>query len=197
MAEYKYKGYTFFTEEEYREAKKEAEAIEYLKNRSDLSDPATAAKLHDRLIERRMVTTPVGIDFLKELRAVIVKNGFITEDKLKPLPDIKKPAKKPKKKPPTKIQRLERAKALLRLVVFGLLVIIVGMFVIVLTGKSSPLRAVYEQQILDKYASWQEELDKKQAEINEKLYFLEQNGIYFEEEKGAGDGGTTEDTGSR
>ncbi len=179
---YTFKGHSFLTKEEYDEAKKEWEAIEYLKSKTDVTRPEVALKLYDRMVDRKMVTTVVGIDFLKELRAAAVKDGFITEDKLKELPKVKAPLKKLPKKKPTETDILKRKNRNLKVVIFGLIVIIAGMFVIVLTGNSSPLKSVYEEQVLDKYSAWQEELTRKQEEINEKLYFLEKQGIYFEEE---------------
>lgn len=181
---YTYKGHVFNSEAELADAKKENEAIEYLKSRTDLNDAEMVLKLYNKLIERKMISTPVGVDFLNDLRKTITSSGIITENKLKPVPEIKKSSKpkaKPKKNTSPLLLKLRRQNYVLKFLVLFLTVIVIGMFVIVLTGKLSPIRAVYEEQILNEYASWQQDLTKKEKEVNDKLYFLEQYGIYFEE----------------
>jgi hypothetical protein len=179
--EYKFKGYTFYSEEELNEAKKENETIEYIKARTDLTNTETVIALYNKLIDRNVITTVVGQDFLKRLRGLALKNEMIDASKLREIPDVKVSKKKKEKPPVTKLQKLQKENLGLKIVIAGLIVIIIGMFVIVLTGRSSPLKAVYERDVLNRYATWQQDLDRQQQEINDKLYFLEQNGIYYEE----------------
>ncbi len=181
---YTYKGHVFNSEAELADAKKENEAIEYLKSRTDMNDAGMVLKLYNKLIERKLISTPIGVDFLNELRSNITASGIITENKLKPVPEIKKSAKvrQTKKKTSPLVLKLRRQNYVLKLVVIILASLVIGMFIIVLTGKLSPIRAVYEEQILNEYSSWQKDLTKKEKEVNDKLYFLEQYGIYFEED---------------
>ncbi len=181
--EYKFKGYTFYSEEEYNEAKKENETIEYIKSRTDLSHTETVIGLYNKLIDRNVISTVIGLDFLKRLRGLALKDEMTSESKLRDLPEISVSKKKKDKERAklTKVQRLQRENLGLKIVVIGLVAIIIGMFVIVLTGKSSPLKSVYEEQIINKYAGWQQELTEKQQWINDQLYFLEQNGVIYGE----------------
>ena len=64
---------------------------------------------------------------------------------------------------------------------FFLGALVIGMFVIVLTGNRSPLAIRYEEQILNKYASWAEELKAKEDFLGEYLRQLEQSGIVVPE----------------
>ena len=181
--EYKFKGYTFYSEEDYNEAKKENETIEYIRSKTDLGRTGTVVALYNRMIDRNVVTTVIGLDFLKRLRAIALKDEMVDPKTLRDLPEItiSREKKAKEKKKLTKLQVLERQNLGLKVIIIGLVVIIVGMFVIVLTGKSSPLKAVYEEQVLDSYAGWKQELDEQQQWINEQMYFLEQNGIYYKE----------------
>ncbi|MCR5584594.1 MAG: hypothetical protein K6F63_04055 [Lachnospiraceae bacterium] len=178
--EFKFKGYTFYSEEEYNEAKKENETIEYIKARTDLTNTETVVALYNKMIDRKVITTVIGLDFLKRLRGLALKNEMINESKLRELPEVNVSKKKKEKQPLTTVQKLRRENLGLKIVIIGLAAIIVGMFVIVLTGKSSPLKSVYERDIINKYSGWQQELDEMQQKINDQLYFLEQNGIYYE-----------------
>ncbi|MBQ8040658.1 MAG: hypothetical protein IJ274_12485, partial [Lachnospiraceae bacterium] len=62
-------------------------------------------------------------------------------------------------------------------VCFFLTVLVVGMFVIVLTGTRSPFALRYEEQILNKYASWAKEIQDKEDYLRDYVRKLEQQGI--------------------
>ncbi len=181
--EYKFKGYTFYSEEEYNEAKKENETIEYIKARTDLSHTDTVIALYNKLIDRHVITTVIGLEFLKRLRGLALKDDMVSASKLRELPEVSvsKKKKDKEKEKLTKVQKLKMENTGLKIVIIGLLLIIAGMFVIVLTGKSSPLKSVYEKEILNKYAGWQQELDEQQEWINDRMHFLEQNGVFYGE----------------
>ena len=179
--EYKYKGYSFYSKDDYLDAKKENEIIEYVKAKTNFSDTDKKIALYNKFIDRGTLKTVVGIDFLKSLRNDILKDELAREDMLRPLPEVESKRKIIKKPVLTPVQRLEKEIVGLKIIILGLVVIIIGMFVIVMTGKSSPLKSVYEEEILNKYAGWSGELTAKEKKINDALYFLEQNGIYFDE----------------
>ncbi len=181
--EYKFKGYTFYSEEEYNEAKKENETIEYIKARTDLGRTDTVIALYNRLIDRKVISTVIGLDFLKRLRGLALKDEMVQASKLRDLPDIsasQKPRVK-EKKALTKTQRLERENIGLKIIVIGLAVILIGMFVILLTGDLTPFKSIYEEQVMNEYAGWKQELTEKQKWIDEQMYYLEQNGIFYKD----------------
>ncbi len=179
--EYKYKGYSFYSKDDYLNAKKENEIIEYVKAKTNLTDTDKKIALYNKFVDRGTLKTVVGIDFLKSLRNDILKNELVKEEVLKPLPTPESKRKIIRKPVLTHVQRLEKENVGLKIIIFGLVIIIIGMFVIVMTGKSSPLKSVYEEEIINKYAGWADELTAKEKKINDALYFLEQNGIYFDE----------------
>lgn len=181
--EYKFKGYTFYSEEEYNEAKKENETIEYIKARTDLGRTDTVIALYNRLIDRKVISTVIGLDFLKRLRGLALKDEMVQASKLRDLPDIsasQKPRVK-EKKALTKTQRLERENIGLKIIVIGLAVILIGMFLILLTGDLTPFKSIYEEQVMNEYAGWKQELTEKQKWIDEQMYYLEQNGIFYKD----------------
>ena len=63
--------------------------------------------------------------------------------------------------------------------------LVIGMFAILLTGKRSPLAVRYEEEILNKYASWAQELTEKEYAINDRLAELRKQGIIIEDTAGA------------
>ena len=99
----------------------------------------------------------------------------------KPRAEEKKPGKKKKEKiedltPEKMTVALKRYKKLSRLLLIAcitMLLIIIGMFAINATSQN-PTILNYEEKIVDKYASWEEELDAREQELNEREQKLNQ-----------------------
>ena len=179
-----FQGHTFDDEKQLIAAKKEAEAVEYLRSKTDFGNMNNLRKLYDRILDRDMMETVIGIDFLKEIRETLISSGMFKEDQIRPvplLPEVKKLKKRQetqkRSRERTLLERSERQNTILKTVCFFLVVIVIAMFVIVLTGTRSPLAVRYEEQILNKYASWAEELQEKEYYLREYVRKLEAQGI--------------------
>ena len=159
-----FQGHAFDDEKQLLAAKKEAEAVEYLRSKTDFGNMNTLRKLYDRILDRNMMETVIGIEFLKEIRETLISSGMFTEENVRPvplLPEVKKLKKRKevqkRRKERTLLERSEQKNMVLKTVCFFLVGIVIAMFAIVLTGKRSPLAVRYEEQILNKYASWADE----------------------------------------
>lgn len=179
-----FQGHTFDDEKQLIAAKKEAEAIEYLRAKTDFSNMNNLMKLYNRILDRDMMETVVGIEFLKEIRETLIGSGMFTEDQVRPvplLPEVKKLKKRKevqtRSRERTLLERSERQNTILKVVCFFLVVLVIAMFVIVLNGTRSPLAIRYEEQILNKYASWAQELQEKEDYLRDYVRRLEQQGI--------------------
>ena len=97
------------------------------------------------------------------------------------LPEVKKLKKRKevqkRSRERTLLERCERQNTILKVVCFFLVMLVVGMFAIVLTGTRSPLAIRYEEQILNKYASWAQELQEKETFLRDYVRQLEAEGI--------------------
>lgn len=165
---YTYQGFTFRSEAELAEAKKEAEVVAYIRGQADLSNVKTVVKLYNRLIEKGTLTTELGITFLKELRSRAIDSGVVAESSLEPLPVIeKKKTVMPKAmSKDRKLMELYRERSRnLAIVVAILCVVIVILFAIRLFGTASPFTD-YEQKVLNEYAGWKEELSEKEEALH-------------------------------
>lgn len=178
---YTYQGFTFQSEEELAEAKKEAEVVAYIRSQADLGNVKTVLKLYNRLVEKGTLVTKLGVAFLQELRSRALETGAVAESSLRPLPEEAKPDKVQAVKVMSKDRKLmelykERCKRLTFTVV--VLCMVIGiMFVIRLFGTASPF-ADHEQKVLDEYAGWKEELTK----MEEELHLWEENLSNWENE---------------
>jgi len=187
---YTFQGHTFDDEKQLIMAKKEAEAVEYLRSKTDFGNMNNLRKLYDRIIDRNMMETVIGIEFLREIRGSLLDSGMFKEDQLRPiplLPEVKKLKKRvetqKRSRERTLLERCERQNTILKTVCFFLVVLVIAMFAIVLLGKRSPLAIRYEEQIVNKYASWAQEIDEKELYLRNYVRELEQQGISVPEWK--------------
>ena len=61
-------GFSFDNEDLYKEAKKEAEGVRYMKSRVNLQYPDRVLTIYQRMIAQRMFQTQVGYAYLQELQ---------------------------------------------------------------------------------------------------------------------------------
>lgn len=179
-----FQGHTFDDEKQLIAAKKEAEAIEYLRSKTDFGNMNNLMKLYDRILDRDMMETVIGIEFLKEIRETLVGSGMFKDNQVRPvplLPEVKKLKKRKeiqrRSREMTLLERSERKNTILKIVCFFMGVLVIGMFVIVLTGTRSPLAIRYEEQLINKYAAWAQEIQAKEDFLREYVRQLEQQGI--------------------
>ena len=179
-----FKGHTFDEEKQVILAKKEAEAIEYLRSKTDFNNMNQLMKLYNRILDKNMMETVIGIEFLKEIRTMLLNSGVFTEEQIRPLPLLPEARKMKKRAEDQKrsrerilLEHAERQNLILKIVCFFLSILVVAMFVITLSGKRSPLARKYEEQILNKYASWAEELTQREKSIRAYVAQLKAQGI--------------------
>ena len=177
------KGHTFDDEKEYIKAGKEAEAIEYLRAKTDFQNLNQILKLYDRILDRDMMETIIGIEFLREIRTKLVESGMFKDEQIRPVPELPETRKRKrrieerkKSRERTLLEQVKRQNVILRILCFFLAFLVVAMFVITLTGKRSPLALRYEEQILNKYASWAEDLSDKEEALRAYIRKLEDMG---------------------
>ena len=166
---YTYQGFTFHTEAELAEAKKEAEVVTYIRSQADLGNVKTVVKLYNRLIEKGTLVTPLGIAFLQELRSRALESGLVAESSLHALPEPAKPEKQPETKLSKDKKLMEYYKEKSKRLTFTvavLCIVIVILFVIRLFGTASPFTD-YEQKVLNEYAGWKEELTEKEETLHQ------------------------------
>lgn len=84
--EYTVGNYTFKDEETAKKARKEAETIAFIRNRSDLSKPENITKIINTIVDNRMFETQVGLDFLEELKNFERRGEGMTRPSAKPVP---------------------------------------------------------------------------------------------------------------
>lgn len=175
--QYQVDGFWFETPTEYEEAKKEYEAIRYIRAKTDLNNSANVVKLYRKLLEKQNFTTPVGFSFLKELRTKIIESETVSEDNL-PNIEVKRAKSKQSKTLEAFVQagdkKYQSQVVLLsgklrntRLICGFLAAIIIALFGLTIYFRTSP---TYDQemQLQNKYAAWEQDLTRWEEELKAK-----------------------------
>jgi len=165
-------GFEFQTKEEARQAKKESDGIRYIKDQTDMSDPDTVYKLYLRLNKPGYFFTPVGLSFLVELQEYLHTIPYIKNEDIRPIyiPEDKKAVVEVKK-------QTEGYKKKFHVALFFTIVLsaaIVTMFGITYVSGHSPYVVDYENELIDKYENWQNELEKREKAVEEREKALDE-----------------------
>lgn len=167
-------GYCFGTVEDAEVARQEMKKIEYLEQHMDYEKPENMLLVYEKAIEGRIFQTPIGWEYLKNLQRRLYEYDELKES-VSPITmytvfahrvgdEIKVPDSriKPRKKNPIK-----RYFAISVLVNVFLAAAVIAMFVITLTS-NNPNILNYENKLVDKYASWEQELKEREGVIRER-----------------------------
>lgn len=185
---YTFRGHTFDNEKQMRQAEKEAEVVDYLRARTNFNNLDQVMKVYHRILDKNIIETVIGIEFLMELRNRLINSGMFTEEQIRSvplLPEAQKMQKRAEERKQTdrknQLETLQKQNRVLKVVTFFLAILVIAMFTVTLTGKRSPLAVIYEEQIVNQYASWADELTVREQRLREYLERLEQVGFDVEE----------------
>ncbi len=180
IQEYLVNGYRFEYKEEYESALQEKKGVEYLDAQTDYKDLNKVLSIYTELIQKKIFYTPVGLDYLRKLRSLLISSGQIEKYKILPIyvPSYKKKdnarlekyiSNKYKERVNELDKNFRKAKnsnktsIMLNII---LVFVIIAMFVILSTS-DNPNVLNYERVLQDKYASWSEDLKAKEKELRD------------------------------
>ena len=149
-------GYEFNTKEDAQLAKDELNAIKYVSAKTNTKDSKQVYNLYNKIIERKLFSTQIGMNYLKQLQTFLYKSSEIPNDKIQPIPinaDTQEALDK-------------RKEHFIRAMVLNiiLVIVIIAMFVILKTS-SNPNILNYEVTIQNRYAQWQQELQSEEESL--------------------------------
>ncbi|MCR4673499.1 MAG: hypothetical protein K5675_00690 [Lachnospiraceae bacterium] len=167
-------GFMFHSEEEYQSALKEQKAVTYLKQQMSGKNATEILRIYNQLLEQKLFHTEVGYSFLHDIYVSLQIQKTIPNNEI-PAIDIERKVEKVPEKTPVKKERNSSSSQVktLRVMVIALLVVVVGMFVITLTG-SNPTILDYETKIQNKYATWEQQLTEREAAVSKREAELNQ-----------------------
>ena len=170
-------GYEFATKEEAQLAKDELNAIKYLSQKTNSKDPKQVYSLYNKIIERKLFSTHVGMNYLKNLQTFLYKSDEIPNDKIQPIPinaetqgeiNIRRERSEFKSElrdMSVKVAKYKNNFTRVMIINVVLIIIIIAMFVILNTS-SNPNIINYEVNIQNKYSQWQKQLQSQEESLN-------------------------------
>lgn len=170
-------GYEFATKEEAQLAKDELNAIKYLSQKTNSKDPKQVYSLYNKIIERKLFSTHVGMNYLKNLQTFLYKSDEIPNDKIQPIPinaetqgeiNIRRERSEFKSElrdMSVKVAKYKNNFTRVMIINVVLIIIIIAMFVILNTS-TNPNIINYEVNIQNKYSQWQEQLQSQEESLN-------------------------------
>ncbi len=188
MARYRVDGFSFESEEEARQAKKEVDGIAYIRTQTKMNDPDVIFSLYNRLVEQQIFETVIGIEFLRELQNYLESVPYIKKEDIVPIPVPDKGLDEERRlreeqrfmRRQQKLQQRSGSEQFYRrryrvtgVLCAVLAAIVVGMFAITYISGSSTNIFNYEQKIIDKYEAWEQELTQREADVSRREQILQ------------------------
>ena len=175
--EYQVDGYLFISKEDRNLALEEKQKIDYFEEKTKGKNKTMLLNLYDSILDQKLFKTPVGLEYLRKLREELIADGY-EESQIRPIPlyrnysyktgeEIDVSYVKRRVKPS---DRREKKVGYLQIsVCFNLLRILLVITMFVITMESdNPYILNYKKQILNEYASWEQELTERENRVREK-----------------------------
>ena len=192
-------GFVFRTKKEAELAQREIEGTKYLRQKLDMENPNAVFSIYQNLIEQDLFETPVGYCFLKELRDYLLMIPAISIEEVLAIPirypqteeEEKKQKKEQKKEEQRKERQREKEKAKNKkeqkkegknykgrcqfFMVTSLILLISVVSMMLLAATSDNVNILnYENKLIDKYSSWEQELEEREQAVKEQEQALEE-----------------------
>jgi len=173
-------GYVFTDEKAAGVAIKENKAVQYLKPQIKGCEGKKLYAVYNQLLDKDMFHSSLGVDFLLEVRKKVLASKVVDSSKVRPIPKViyvadkvnkDKPASKPMVKAVKSksigddaVKNYKLACRALGVLCGILFVSVCAMFYITSTI-NSPNILNYEEVLVNKYASWDQELTEREAAV--------------------------------
>lgn len=192
-------GFVIRTKKEAELAQREIEGTKYLRQKLDMENPNAVFSIYQNLIEQDLFETPVGYCFLKELRDYLLMIPAISNEEVLAIPirypqteeEEKKQKKEQKKEEQRKERQREKEKAKNKkeqkkegknykgrcqfFMVTSLILLISVVSMMLLAATSDNVNILnYENKLIDKYSSWEQELEEREQAVKEQEQALEE-----------------------
>ena len=177
--------YSFSNKADYERAAKEKETISYIVANTNMADMKSVLKVYNKSVEKKSFQTVLGLEFVKNMRKSLINSGIVADDTIQPVPVPAAGGSRVKQADNSIAAGMaekyklayenERAGRIIRNMVIAFLILIIGaMMFITYNSKYSVFtyftdyKAGMEDELVDKYQEWSNQLKEKERELNER-----------------------------
>ncbi|MBR1476768.1 MAG: hypothetical protein IJ608_02260 [Lachnospiraceae bacterium] len=167
-------GYVFYTKKDAELAELEKKKVDAIMERINFKSPETVLAVYEKAVADRVFKTPVGLEFLKELRDYLYESPNIANERISPIVlQATYDTELRKKSNPARYRIQPSSKSsispMVISVILNILLVLAVLAMFVITFNSDqPTILNYERVITDKYAAWEENLTEREAVIRQK-----------------------------
>lgn len=168
-------GYRFSNMEDADLARLELEKIRALESRMDYHNGEMVLSVYNRAIMNRTFQTPVGCNYLLKLRAYLLDTGVAKENELKAVPlhvQFSGKAKRQEAYRQTSSAKEEKEHTVsvgafrISVALNVIMVLLVAAMFLITVYSDNPNILNYKSQIINEYASWEQELRAREREVS-------------------------------
>lgn len=190
-------GYRFGTEKDAETAEEEIKLARYFENRMLGKSGRNRLSVYDQLLDKKVFRTPLGWEYLRHLQEELQSLG-IPEEEIRPIPmymtfvhDPEEEGRAPVRERIRPARKRNKVNKYYVSVVINIIlaIMVIAMFAITLNS-DNPNILNYKNNIINQYASWEQELTERENKVREK-----ENSLHIK--AGEEVNGATENTGSR
>lgn len=166
---YEVEGFSFSSESEAEQAKKEIDGINYVKARLDRNQPQQMLKLYNKMVDEKLFVTAVGLNYLADLRKTLLTIPFLNKEEIQPVPVVHAQEEPAAGKKALNVENGKNLQKKLRTSVtinVILAVCVILMFVISATS-NHPTILNYEKELVNRYSAWEKTLTERESAIRE------------------------------
>ncbi len=173
-------GFVFASEAEAGQAEKEVEGVKFIKEKLDMDKPEMVLDVYNKMVRQKLFETAIGFAYLKDLQEYLQSIPFINKEEILPI-QVQHPILEEALKKDSAVQKIRQQKAkehyinidyknryrVVRGIAVVLFICVTAMFAISATA-GSPTILNYEQELINRYAGWEEELNEREALLVER-----------------------------
>ncbi len=170
-------GYHFHSTADADKARDEQKKIAYIEAHMNRDNPESVLTIYNKMLANRIFVTPVGFGFLKEVRDFLLSSDSIDNDSVRPLElnqmyslgkGLSEEGELPKRKviPAKKKNPYEERFFVSAVFNVVLLIAVVAMFIIA-TKSDNPNIINYENNLVNKYAEWEDDLKEREQRVRD------------------------------
>lgn len=162
--------YLFNTIEEANLAKAEKEKVDTLNTKLAKADIALLYKVYNKSIENKTFKTPIGLDYMKKLNHILTESSE-TPGEVLPVPVNNSSSVKEDLSSVNELKSLnsklnQKSSMFKWSLIFNFVFIIVIILMFYITSTSNnPNILNYEHELINKYSSWEEELNERENAV--------------------------------